>query len=284
MRGIIWLCSALVIIGCDRWSPRWIDGVDGFIDPRLGVTLHDNARVERVREQIHGKHLRRQWSTEGQDAGDWGGAGEEAQQAWKPLWKPAVFSWNPSFRMDPTWPTRKTTGLRLDATRHLPDGHTFLWISKHTSSKDYTGHTQNIPMTVMGECSSDTFNGAGFSAGELAYSYFSSPGWQEAHFGSGYNDGVARLYGITHATSGDIKGWVNGEQVGSTATSIHYGSLHSWACIGSGYRLEEPEEHYDGGDDGFVGDLGPVIVVSGVISTEDHGRLLQWAREERWVP
>lgn len=171
------------------------------------------------------------------------------------------------------------------STRGMASGMSIFWVSKHTSTRTVANHgTQNLPLTVTGDSTVNVFNGFGFSGGELGCSIFTSS-FVKTYRGSGYNDGTARLYGWTWSTAGDLKAYVNGAQVGATATGItYYGSLqNAWCAIGSGYRAETTGDIY-GGDDGFDGLLGPVVVVNGVISGADLADLVTWSQQQGWVP
>jgi hypothetical protein len=261
------------------WSPRDIANVDGYIDPRFGVTTGADDRVQIIVEQVHGLPMQMSYTN---PDGVGGHAVGEAN-AWRPQFNATGFGALPSLHMDPVDAHPRSTHLRLAATRPLVGGLSWLWISKHTSDKTVRGHTQNCPLTVISESSVDTFSGAGFNAGELAYHSFHGGMWQEANFGADYNDGVARLYCITHATNDEVKAYVNGVQVGDTESATYFTEWMAWSAIGTGYRAEPPVDPY-GGDDGFVGELGPVIVVDGIITPEDHAALYLWARSQGWVP
>lgn len=261
------------------WTPLHITNVDGYIDPRLDTVLGEDGRLLTITEQVSGETMRMTYTNpEGV-----GGYPIGQANRWRPKRQGGLFGRGlTGIVMDPVSPNPKATYLRLDEPRMLPTGLSFLWVSKHTSTRSLANHgSQNVPLVVVSESSGDSFDGAGFRAGELGYSYFSG-GWQHTYFGDGYNDGVARLYCITHSTADEVKGYVNTVQVGETTTgATYFANAQSWCCIGSGYRAEPPTDPY-GGDDGFEGDLGPVIVVAGIIAEHDHARLYQWCREEGW--
>jgi hypothetical protein len=259
------------------WTPLRITNVNGYIDPRLDTVLGADGRLLSILEQVRGEEMQMTYT----NPDGVGGLPVGEANRWRPRRIGSLFgSGLVGLRMDPLDSHPRATYLRLDEPRPLPNGLSWLWVSKHTSTKTVRGHSQNCPLTVVSESSVDTFSGAGFNGGALAYHYFEG-GWQEQHFGADYNDGVARLYAFTHATNGELKAYVNGVQVGATSSALYFEVWQSWCAIGTGYRAEPPVDPY-GGDDGFEGDLGPVVIVDGVIADHDHARLYQWCQEEGW--
>lgn len=261
------------------WSPLDITGVEAYVDPRLGVTVDGSNRITALVEQVDSEAMGNTFS----------GVGFEPRPAtdWLPTREANAFGSLPGIRMLPVAgpPIVAAQWLNTPTRRGMASGMSIFWVSKHTSTRTVANHgTQNLPLTVTGDSTSNVFNGFGFSGGELGCSIFTSS-FVKTYRGSGYNDGTARLYGWTWSTAGDLKAYVNGAQVGATATGItYYGSLqNAWCAIGSGYRAETTGDIY-GGDDGFDGLLGPVVVVNGVISGADLADLYTWSRAQGWVP
>lgn len=265
------------------WSPLDIVGVDGYVDPRLGVTKDESDVISRIVEQVNDLDMECAFT----NPDGIGGAGVGDNTPWRPSLEANAFGSLPGIRCAPNRVAVKAQFVRLAAPRHLASGMSYFWVSKFTENRTTANHaSQNVPMTVVGESSHDIWNSTGFHGTQLAYNYFdTSPiGFSKTYYGSGYNDNVARLYGFTHSLAGEVKAYVDGEQVGSTLTGADYSVANfTWCAIGSGYASDAPPDIY-GGDDGFAGLIGPVIVVGGVISAEDLASLYEWCQSEGWVP
>ena len=262
------------------WTPLDITGIEAYLDPRLGATVDGSNRITSLVEQVDSEAMTNSFD----------GTGFEPRPAtdWLPTREANAFGSLPGIRLLPVVgpPNVAAQFLTLPSRRQMASGMSIFWVSKHTSTRTVANHgAQNLPLMVTGDSTANTYNGAGFSAGELGYTNVVSAAWTKTLRGSGYNDGTARLYGWTHSTGEVLTAYVNGVQVGAAATGItYYGGLqNAWSAIGSGYRAELTGDIY-GGDDGFDGLLGPVIVVNGVISGGDMALLYEWCQTTGYVP
>jgi hypothetical protein len=156
----------------------------------------------------------------------------------------------------------------------LASGKSFFWVGKWTSSDTAATQTWNPPLTVVSDLTNACYNNVGASGGVLRHVQYTGA-WTATDRGSSLNDGNPRLVGWTHSTGGDLKAYVGTTQQGSTATGITYNTTYTgWSAVGGGV--------IDGSNaaDGFVGDLGAVVIVSGVVSGTDLAKLYTWARAE----
>jgi hypothetical protein len=170
-------------------------------------------------------------------------------------------------------------GLTFDAARVMKPaswqnhtgGRSVFWVGKYTSTDATSdGYSGNNPLTVVGDSSGSVNVNAGHSTGSLSYQNYDA-GWVETTRGSAENDDAAHLFGWTHSSGGDLKAYVGATQQGSTAAGQTYAGTSGWDSIGQGY----------GGFDGFVGTLGSVVIVDGIISGGDLTKLNNWAGQ-RW--
>jgi hypothetical protein len=259
-----------------------ITNIEAYVDPRLGVTVDGSNRITELIEQVDTEAMINTF-----DGTDFE---PRPPHDWWPTRVANAFGSLPGIQCAPDLensPLVRAQFLRLTGgNRPFPSGKSIFWVSRHTSNRTAANHaTQNVPLTVTGDSSGDTFNNLGFSGGELGHSSVVGGVWTKHYFGSGYNDDVPRLYGFVHAgfPAETLKAYVNGEQVGDTVTGVtDYGSLHAWASLGSGYRAENMDTF--GGDDGFIGTVGPLVVVRGVISADALEALYQWAQTVGYVP
>jgi hypothetical protein len=231
-------------LSIEAWSPDQITGIDSYFDSRKGVSLSGSDVTT--------------WTEQSRSAAYTGGLGN------RPTRVATVFGSSPAIRFSPQqW----VVGTR----RALASGLSYFWVGKWTSSDTTQGHPANPPLTVVGDDHSGTYGAGGASGGALSYVHYNA-GYQNTTRGSGLNDGSARLCGWTHnSASGDIKAYVGTTQQGSTANVAYATATFSYTSVGVGWGPSV---------DGFDGDLGAVIVVSGVISAGDMTKLHKWARAE----
>lgn len=157
----------------------------------------------------------------------------------------------------------------IGAWQSLPSGSSKFAVVKFTSADaTWDAYEGNAPLTVVGDRSGSVNTAMGFSGGALEITQYDGA-WQRAARSAGLNDGATRLVGWTHAVSGGAANAYVGEtQVGSTASLTYNTVNNGYTSIGAGYS--------DG--DGYDGELGAVVVVSGVISSTDRTRMHKWAR------
>lgn len=267
------------------WSPLDIPNLVAYVDPRLGVTIDGSDRVTAVVEQVETDTMTCNFT----NPANYGGVGIGNNTPWMMTLSADAFGTGlPGFHCDPDRSLVKAQFARTDSPRSLTDGLSVFWVSQHTVSRSTANHgAENIPLTVVCDSSHDMWFSCGFAGTALSYNYVDtdpSPAWTRPTFGSGYNDGTPRLYGFTHSLDNEVKAYANGSQVGSTFTGADYSTAHfTWAAIGTGYAADATPDIY-GGDDGFAGDIGPVFVVGGVISSDDMARLYAWCQSEGYVP
>jgi hypothetical protein len=166
--------------------------------------------------------------------------------------------------------------LSIGAPHLQAAGRSVLWVGKYTSAQSvHTGYPGDCPLTVVGDGSGGVNVNAGHNAGTISYQNYVA-GWTETTRGASLNDGVARLYGVTHDTSGNVKQYVGATQQGATATGQTYNTVTSgWDNIGQGFG---------GSADGYIGTLGAVVVVDGIISGGDLTNLNAWAQQRFGTP
>lgn len=160
--------------------------------------------------------------------------------------------------------------LKLAALDALATGQSVFWVSKHLIGNEIPNFPLQQPSSVIvGQSDASIYRALGFEADALSIHNYSdtASAWQTKTFGSGYNDGTPRCYGIVHNhTTGDIKAYVNGSQVGSTQNSTYNTTFAKWDTIGAGLN----------GGDAFRGELAAVVVIPGVVT--DVTKLTAWLR------
>ncbi len=298
----------------NRWSPKRIVGVDAYLDARLGMNVvssaYDlgNSLVSTWTDQVNGTVLYNNFTNAVEAAGftsppesiPYGNVPYDDNEPWHPMYDAAAFGSLPGIVVNPDRSLVRSQYLRTPLSRPLPLGLSWLWVSMHTENRASHNHTENCSTTVISECSHATSSGAGFIADQLAYHYVDPrvTGWSDVKFGGAYDDNVPRLFGITHSINGDVKAYVNGAEVDTTtpdtATGANYTTgpaQQAWSGVGTGYAADAGVNLYTGpagpdkygGDDGFKGKIGLVVVVNGIISDNDMFLLYHWCRSEGWI-
>ena len=148
-------------------------------------------------------------------------------------------------------------------------------VAKWTSSDStIDGDATNVPLTIVG---SSQMDGAfGPNAGQLEVNYWDGFG-SVIHVvdrGSGLNDDVTRLIGVTYDTVTETKFYVGDVQQGSTDVGTAMLGSAGFDTIGAGVA----------GLDGFDGDIGTVIIYSGVVDANTITYLNNWARQRFGTP
>lgn len=237
----------------EAWSPAQITGIDAYLDSRKGVAVAGSTLTS--------------WTEQTRSAA-------YAPVATAPTKVASVFGSQPSVRFTQT--------SALSATRrNLGSGISVFWVGKWTSTDTVSdAYTGNSPLTVVGDTTAGIENTAGASAGALDFAQFTTGGWVHTSQGSGLNDGNARLVGWTLDSAGNLKAYVGTTQQGTTtALAGTSGKIpnNGYNAIGGGYNGATAA-------DGYAGDLGAVIVTSGVISGTDQTKLSAWSRCEFGTP
>lgn len=148
-------------------------------------------------------------------------------------------------------------------------------VAKWTSSDStIDGDATNVPLTIIG---SSQMDGAfGPNAGQLEVNYWDGFG-SVIHVvdrGSGLNDGVTRLIGVTYDTVTETKFYVGDVQQGSTDVGTAVLGSAGFDTIGAGVA----------GLDGFDGDIGAVIIYDTVPISSIVSYLNRWARQRFGTP
>ncbi len=239
-------------IAFESWSPGQITGVDAYLDSNKGVTASAGAVGTWVAQDAGAKSF------------------SQAVAVNKPTQVASVFGALPSIRLSST----PTQWVRMAAVQVLASGLSWFFVAKYTSTRAVVTSTNNVPLTVFGNSTGGVYNASGASNGNLGYQQYIAGNNQYAA-GSGLNDGNARLLGWTHDTGGNLKGYVGATLQGAGFTGVTYQTgFDGYDTIGAGYTDV----------DGFAGDLGAVISVSGIISAGDLTKLNAWAQQRFGTP
>ena len=235
------------------WSPVQITNVDGHWDANKGVTASSN--------------LVSAWLDQTSNALN----ATQSTGANKPTQTSSVFGTLPSIRCASNGTS--STFVQLASKRALtPNGFSFFWVGNTTSTRSSANsNLADQPVTSIGDHGSTPRSAAGMNNGAIGVNT-DLAGWT---FGSGFNDGVSRLFGVTVSTgigSANVKAYAGGTQQGATVTTAAYDPSNSgYDTIGAGFNNA----------DGWVGDLGAVIAIKAVISGGDLTNLYAWA-QQRW--
>lgn len=151
--------------------------------------------------------------------------------------------------------------------RGIAGGHYEAWFVGKTMCGDSTGNTGvSPPNTIVGAVNASAWNDFGFDEGELNYIEYTG-GYQSRKRGSGLNDDVERLYGVSHET-GAIKFYAGDAQQGTTlAVSTFDTTWTGWDSVGAGYQ----ENDY------AVASLGAVVVLREASDATFRTKLAKWA-------
>ncbi len=188
---------------------------------------------------------------------------EQAVEANQPTHVQNVFGTMPAVRFIPpqsllgTWQDMGASGMSVFAVA--------AWTS---SDSVVDGDATNVPLTIVGSSLQDGAFGA--NGGQLEVNFYDGLGavTHVVDRGSGLNDGVARLVGVTYDITTDVKFYVGTSQQGATDVGTVLGSM-GWDTIGAGVA----------GLDGWNGDLGAVVIYSGVVDPVIHVKLNRWAQQ-----
>lgn len=232
----------------EYWTPAQITHLDVYLDADKGVT--DAGAVSA-------------WIDQGPNAREF----TQAASANQPVRTPNVFGTMPSLRFVPNQFLKLPTPVDLSAA-----GTSVFAVAKWTATTAVTpppGNAGNVPLTIVGD-GTNGYGSFGAKGGEIESNHYVG-GAALVNGGAALNDGVARLIGATYDTTTVTKIYVGNTQQGVDETSAALIGRNTYDTIGAGYP----------GADGWDGDLGAVIVVSGVISVEDRTKLDMWS-QQRW--
>ena len=233
----------------EAWDPGAIAGIDGYFDARKGIVYATAPNMASWTEQSRNDMLYTAYT---------GGTAPTAVAN--------VFGTKPSVRS-----VAGNSGFYKGAARSLTaNGRSCFWVAKTTNVDAVVdAYAGNSPMTIVGDASGGIYCAGGMSSGSVDVTQYSAGSWTHKQFGGGLTDGNAHLAGFTHDTSGNIRGYQDGQLL-TAAANVPYGaSNNEWSSIGIGYS----------GADGFIGDMGAVVVVAGVISATDYAKLTKWASQ-----
>ncbi len=231
----------------EYWTPAQITSIDSYLDSNKGVTDAGAGAVSAWLDQANALNF------------------VQGTGANRPTQTASVFGTLPSIRFVPQdW-------VRLGTPRPLLSGQSVFFVGKWTSS-DATPEGLQVALAVVSDAVG-AYNGFGAAADQLSYQAYDTAGGTPhiVSRGSSLNDGVTRLCGITVNTTPDEKFYVGTVQQGSTNSPAggYPTSNAGYNSIGVGY----PDV------DGWHGDLGAVVVVSGVMSGGDMTKLHKWSQQ-----
>ncbi len=232
----------------EYWTPAQITGIDAYLDSNKGVTDAGAGAVS-------------QWDDQSSNAY----AFAQGTGANRPVQTAAVFGTLPSINFTPQEFVRHTGRIILAS------GLSMFWVGKWASGDTAEGQAGvNSPLTIVSDFAGNEAMNVGASGGALAVGMYDGA-WAVKTKGSGLNDGTTRLVGWTvDPASVTHKAYSGVTQVGTTGTTGGtYAAVTGYDCIGCGFNT----------DDGWDGDVGAVIVVSGVISGADLTKTHKWAQQ-----
>jgi len=226
------------------WTPAQITGIDTYFDANKGVTTSAGAVTTWVDQSANAASF-----TQGT------GGNRPTQVA-------NAFGTLPCIRyVQQRW-VRGTS-------RPLVSGNSMFFVGKWTSSDASSANAGvNPPLTVIGDSGGGGGDSLGASAGLIAHCSFDGGAWNQRTRGSGLNNGSTRLIGSTHTTGGVISLYSGATVQGATFSGATYMSV-VYDTLGAGYTDV----------DGFIGDIGAIIVVDGIISGGDLADLYAWSKQ-----
>jgi hypothetical protein len=238
----------------EYWSPLQITGIDTYLDANKNVTQSVGS-ISSVADQ----NSARTW--------------DMASGLRQPQQVASVFGTLPSIRCA----SGSATCLQASAARdfHLTGSSQF-FVGKTTSSNATAAQPNyNAPNTVLSWYNG--WSGFGFSGADAWLQGFNPGGTASNSLstsGLSLNDGIARLLGITSDASGNSSVYVGGALHAIESS----GALLAYGCSQVGAGAASPFDGSTSGD-GLDGDIGAVILVSGIISAGDLAKLVVWATQ-----
>lgn len=165
--------------------------------------------------------------------------------------------------------------LRLPAPVEMLDGSSIFAVASWTATTDVTpppGNVGNVPLTIVGDGVSG-YGAFGAAGGQIESNHYVG-GPVPVRGGTDLNDGVVRLIGATYETTTVTRVYVGNEQQGVDSISAPMIGLNTYDTVGAGYP----------GTDGWDGDIGAVVVISGVIDVDDRTKLDLWSQQRFGTP
>ncbi len=226
-------------IGFEYWDPTEIANIHTYLDSDRDVDLFDGPSITAWTNQV--------------SANDFTSPSSRPQQI------SGVFGPMPAVRAAPTC---RVNGSGMSGNTTWSYFAVAKWTSSDTTSSQ---SLYNPPLTLFGGSGA---NGFGASGGSIAYVKHDAA---IITGGSGYNDGNPHLIGVTGDATPTIKLYVGETQVGATATPGGTAATYFDKVLG-GY---DPSTAADG----WNGDVGALIAISGVISADELAKLNLWAKQ-----
>lgn len=233
----------------EYWTPAQIVGIEVYLDAGKGIADAEAAGVSTWEDQGPEGHLFAQ-----------------ATKGVRPIQVAEAFGSLPAVRFTPH------QFVKLATPVEMPQGTSVFAVARWTSPTDVVpppGSAGNVPLTIVGDGTS-AYGAFGARGGQIECNYYVG-GPILVDRGAALNDGVTRLIGCTYDTLTEAKVYVGNNQQGLDENTVPFIGLNTFDTIGAGYP----------GVDGWDGDLGAVVLVSGVLSVEDRTRLDLWS-QQRW--
>lgn len=234
-------------------SPTQVTNVSAFLHSNLGITNGTGALVAA-------------WLDQSSNARNF----TQATGANQPTQVASTFGTMPSIQ------NASSKWLALGSKVFMTSGISAFAVIQQDSTNTNTtpvGDPGNSPYTIVGD-SVGAYASFGLNNGQISCTHYGPPNTPIVR-GSGFNNNTPQFIGTTFDTTVNVKAYSGATQQGTTATDANGLSANTgYNSIGAGY----------GPNDFYIGHLGMIVIVSGVISSSDLTDIYQYARQQFGVP
>jgi len=248
------LQTSTLVGGYEYWTPAQITGITAYGDSGKNVTLSVTIGEE--------DHLT--------DWGDASGNGNDLTQATsanQPIQILNAFGTIPSVQFTPAqW-------MALGAKIVQATGLAWMFVFKTTSTDNTEDYPGDAPITVFGDSGGTINNTAGLSNGTARYMVYTGAWMTHDGTSAALNDGAPHQALIQHELGGALTIRVDGA-LETASSEVYNVAANGYENIGSGYLHQ----------DGFDGELGAYVAVTGTLSVGDRAKLEQWAKGRFGTP